>query len=82
MNVQAHVATFCHQTHPESLMNNFELVYNVDRYITTLLYINAIFDPIIYALRMREVRNGYYCLFFRCCKVRHDITLKCQYDLR
>ena len=45
---------------------------DVDQYLYDLLLLNCIIDPIIYAVRMPEVRLGYQRLFMRCgvyCKI-------------
>lgn len=39
-----------------------------DKYLYVPLVLNAIFDPVIYAIRMREVRFGYRRLFWLCCR--------------
>jgi hypothetical protein len=41
-----------------------------DQYLYDLHLINAICDPIIYAVRMSEVKLGYRRLFWRLCRLR------------
>ncbi len=52
------------------LMHSLDLVLlgKVDKYLYDLLLLNAILDPIIYAIRMREVQFGYRKLFSICYK--------------
>lgn len=40
----------------------------VDPYLYNLMLLNCVFDPIIYAIRMADVRQGYRKLFRLCCK--------------
>ncbi len=40
-------------------LRNFKLIHTLDFYLYDLLLLNSIFDPLIYAKRMTEVRTGY-----------------------
>lgn len=42
------------------VMAQYKLVMRVDYYLYSLWLANSVCDPIIYAVRMREIKNGYY----------------------
>lgn len=46
-----------------------EVYYKADKYLLNLLSLNAICDVLIYAFRLKEIRQGYNSLFYHCCKV-------------
>lgn len=48
-----------------ALRGNEASLLNVDKFLYDLLLLNAIFDPIVYAIRMPEVRFGYRRLWIR-----------------
>ncbi len=50
-----------------SVQHLLKVFLQADRYLYDLLLLNAIFDPIIYAVRMREVQYGYRRLAMICC---------------
>ena len=45
-----------------------KILSTIDPYLFDLLLVNCLLDPIIYAIRMREVQAGYRKLFSICCK--------------
>ena len=51
--------------HPSSLEEMRYLLVKVNRHLYNLLIVNSILDPIIYAIRIREIRLGYKRLIFR-----------------
>ena len=51
------------------------VLYQVDSYLYNLLLVNALCDPIIYAVRMREVRQSYVNLFKNSCVLRQHNSL-------
>ena len=54
--------------HPDSLRQMSDSLYHADQYLTSLLFFNAIADPLIYVCRLQEVRHGYTHVFSCCCK--------------
>ena len=54
------------QVNPSAVKQIVAILYKADQYLYDLLLLNAILDPIIYAIRMREVRFGYMRLFWVC----------------
>lgn len=42
------------------VMKNYRLLLRVDYFMYALWVVNCVCDPIIYAVRMREVKHGYY----------------------
>ena len=51
----------------KAIIQNQAILAEVDRYLFTILLINTLLDPIIYAIRMREVRFGYRKMCGCCC---------------
>ena len=55
----------------EALINSPIIMFllKADQHLYNLLLLNALLDPIVYAVRIREVRVGYIRLFcqWRCC---------------
>lgn len=45
-----------------------QILFRADQYLYDLLLLNAILDPVIYAVRMREVQYGYRKMFCACCE--------------
>lgn len=58
------------KTNPASLIRNLGKLNRADQYLYDLHLINSICDPIIYAVRMSEVKLGYRRLFWRLCRLR------------
>ena len=52
---------------PEALIALTDILMNVDHHLYNLLLVNSILDPIIYAIRLREIRLGYKMVFMKCC---------------
>ena len=46
-------------TNPEDALYYFKLAADYDTYLYDVLLLNTLCDPIIYAMRMREVQHGY-----------------------
>ena len=51
---------------PEAIQRNEYALRKADQYLYDLVLLNSLCDPLIYAFRIREVRNGYLKLS-RCC---------------
>lgn len=41
-------------------------LFQVNKYLNHLYLLNSLLDPIIYAFRLREMQQGYRCLFLHC----------------
>lgn len=46
----------------------FATLLRANKYLYALLLLNSVCDPIIYAVRLRDVQMGYYKLLSRCCE--------------
>ena len=62
MVIQIHVDS-------ESVTKLFGIFLKANKYLYALLLVNCIFDPIIYAVRLKDVQKGYIRLLSRCFKV-------------
>jgi hypothetical protein len=51
----------------ESFAANIQIYESATQYLMNLMLLNAVLDPIIYAVRMREVQRSYNRLSKRCC---------------
>ena len=51
---------------PEILQFAYPILEQVDKYLYDLMLLNTLLDPIIYAIRMNEVRRGYRLLLSHC----------------
>ncbi|KAI0219425.1 hypothetical protein LSAT2_029034 [Lamellibrachia satsuma] len=67
---------------PEMVQRWMYLLGQVDSYMYNLLLVNALCDPIIYAVRMREMRQSYISLFKSACMLHHKGTLSRQLPQR
>ena len=54
--------------HPNMLHHMSDSLYHADKYLTLLLFFNAIADPLIYVCRLTEIRQGYVSVISCCCK--------------
>ena len=62
-------------TNPDSLRGNEQMLQTVDRYLYNLLVFNAIFDPIIYTVRLKEVKLGFQRMFCgKACGFKSNVT--------
>lgn len=61
MIIQVHVNT-------ESVRKLFSTLIRANKYLYALLLVNSLCDPIIYAVRLKEVQHGYFRLLSRCSK--------------
>lgn len=61
MIIQVHVNT-------ESVRKLFTTLIRANKYLYALLLVNSLCDPIIYAVRLKEVQHGYFRLLSRCSK--------------
>ncbi|XP_046333420.1 melanocortin receptor 3-like [Haliotis rufescens] len=55
---------------PQSIIKHFGVLFRLQRYLNCLILVNTLCDPIVYAVRLRDVQLGYRrifqkCLFFR-----------------
>ncbi|XP_067650312.1 melanocortin receptor 5-like [Haliotis asinina] len=55
---------------PQSIIKHFGVLLRLQRYLNCLILVNTLCDPIVYAVRLRDVKLGYRrifqkCLFFR-----------------
>ena len=50
----------------EYVLQMYKLYFIANRYLNALLLLNALFDPVIYAFRLRHVQLGYRRLCSRC----------------
>ncbi|XP_069111313.1 melanocortin receptor 5-like [Argopecten irradians] len=56
------------QVNRQMVKNLFVTLLRANKYLYALLLLNCVCDPIIYAVRLREVQMGYYRLLSRCFK--------------
>ncbi|XP_061185650.1 melanocortin receptor 3-like [Saccostrea echinata] len=61
MIIQVHVNT-------ETVKKLFTTLIRANKYLYALLLVNSLTDPIIYAVRLKDVQNGYFRLLSRCSK--------------
>lgn len=58
----------------------FSVLLKVNKYLYVLLLLNCLLDPIIYAVRLKEVQHGYRKLTLRCrnalCKKKNDMDFE------
>lgn len=57
---------------PAPIQKWLHILSKADMYLYDLLMLNAICDPIIYAVRMREIRLGYRRFFCQRCRKKHN----------
>ncbi|KAI0210069.1 hypothetical protein LSAT2_005196 [Lamellibrachia satsuma] len=60
---------------PEMVQRWMYVLGQVDSYMYNLLLVNALCDPVIYAVRMRKMRQSYISLFKSACTLRHKSRL-------
>lgn len=65
MIIQVHVNT-------DSVKDLFETLIRANKYLYALLIVNSLCDPVIYAVRLKEVQHGYFRLLSRCSKFYQD----------
>ena len=63
------------RVNPAMVHRWMHVLSQVDSYMYNLLLVNALCDPIIYAVRMREVRQSYVNLLKNSCIVRQKNSL-------
>ena len=66
--IQVHV-------NPRAVRNLLVILVNADQHLYNLLLLNALLDPIIYAVRIREIRHNYTELLRKICLC---IYIKCK----
>lgn len=61
------------QVNSDFVEEKINVLVTTEHYLINLLLLNGVCDPIIYAVRIREVQVGYRILFGRCCSflLRH-----------
>ena len=62
-----------------STMQYYALIIKLDFYLYDLLLMNCLIDPIIYALRMREVRRGYSRWMQMCSQQKPKLRLSVRF---
>ncbi len=61
---------------PDMQFYYFKLAAKIDTYLYDVLLLNSLCDPIIYALRMREVQHGYKNSIQVCLKKKQNLTYR------
>ena len=71
-------------TNPQNNMYYFKLTAKIDTYLYDVLLLNTLCDPIIYAMRMREVQHGYKSTLQMCLRKKQNMRrrLTRSMDLR
>ena len=64
------------ELNPQILIPHIAILEKVNHYLYMLLLVNVLMDPIIYAVRMRDIRQGYYRFFlkFKVCYKQLNFT--------
>lgn len=56
------------RTDRQSVMDSIPIILLIHQILWILMLANSLCDPIIYALRLRDVQRGYRCMLWKLCK--------------
>jgi hypothetical protein len=54
-------------THPEYTQKTYTTWYQIQPHLFNLVLINSVCDPIVYGIRLNEMKNGYKILYYKLC---------------